>query len=163
MTFFSIWVCVRVRQNQKAEAADRAAETNTIASTAESGTTSTVYAMAGHVADIFHHENDNTTKHDMTDIRMKDIKLPEYSPALDPPAYEDLTDTDQRLGQAVSAPIYESIPSLVRSDVNLVEEAPTYENMVGNTEEYDNNVAGEMTYQNIGAGAENPAYTNVPE
>ena len=169
MTFFSIWVCVRVRQNQKAEAAERDLETNTIASTADSGTTSTVYAMAGRVADMFP-VDDGTPKNGGTDVRMNDIKLPEYTPPSAPPRYEDLPESDRHLGQASLSPIYETIPSRAGSDLCLVQEAPRYENMVENTG-YENtagevgyeNTAGEVGYENVGAGTENPAYANVQE
>ena len=155
-------MCVRVRQNQKAERAERAAETDTIASTAESGTTSTVYAMAGRVADMFPNENANDimTKGNLNDIRMKDIKLPEYSPPVAPPSYEELTETEKHWDQAASLPIYETIPAREGSDVNLVEQ-PRYENIVDGTEY--NNAVGGVEYENVGAGAENPAYTNIPE
>ena len=140
MVFFTIWMCVRIKQNRRAEAEDRAAETNTLASTADSGPNSTVYAMAGRVAQMY---TDVTRRsREIVGIAIpKDIKLPAYSPPMNPPSYEELGelgDAEQGQGQSLpfSPPIYEEIPEQEETKVLTPH------------------------YQNLASGVENPTYSN---
>lgn len=131
MSIFTLWLCVRIRHQQQAEAEERAAETDTLASTAETGENETVFAMCDRVISMYNN--------------VKDIKLPDYSPAADPPSYDELTNTDKSTGKgqevcAASLPIYEEIPERAVKDEKAKLDPP---------------------YENMPNGIQNPAYANV--
>ena len=133
MVFFTIWMCVRIRQNRQAEAAERAAETNTIASTADSGPNSTIYAMCGRVAQMYSGGGSQPNAFKLP----KDIKLPAYSPPMNPPSYDELGEAELGHSLPTCPPIYEEIPE--HGERNFLH--PKYENMA--------------------SGIENPTYCNI--
>lgn len=146
--FFTIWVYARVRQNPKSGDTEGATDSSTTASTADGGANSSVYTMCGNMANI--HNNIN-------DITMKDIKLPEYSPPTNPPAYEELPKTGDSWGQFASLPIYEEIHENEGIPKKL---EPQYENVNSRVE---NDNGRDTHYENVANGTQNPAYMNAPE